>query len=203
MLLSGMIVGVNWVFLFLSYAHTSVAVATLAYYFAPVLVMLRSTLLFREKMTALQVGCFAAATVGLALVIGGGGLRQGNLLGVVCGLAAACFYAAAVIVNKSMRRGTGFDRTLGSSRARPCWGRCCCVADSACSAATRPSRCSWGITTVPPSCTATRRRAAPTRGRCWNAGSFLIGLCARRCGCLCCSIAYTVSAWRFSFRRRG
>lgn len=112
LLLSGMIVGVNWVFLFLSYAHTSVAVATLAYYFAPVLVMVLSTLLFREKMTALQVGCFAAATVGLALVIGGGGLGQGNLLGVVCGLAAACFYAAAVIVNKSMRRGTGLDRTL-------------------------------------------------------------------------------------------
>ena len=38
MVLTGMAVGLNWALLFTAYNYTSVAVATLAYYFAPVLV---------------------------------------------------------------------------------------------------------------------------------------------------------------------
>ena len=38
LLLSGMAMGVNWILLFEAYRYTTVSVATLSYYFAPVLV---------------------------------------------------------------------------------------------------------------------------------------------------------------------
>ena len=72
MVLTGMAVGLNWALLFTAYNYTSVAVATLAYYFAPVLVMALSPLLFRERTTSWQLLCFFAATAGLVLVISGG-----------------------------------------------------------------------------------------------------------------------------------
>ena len=113
LLLSGMAVGVNWALLFTAYQYTSVAVATLAYYFAPVLVMVLSPLLFRERITTAQALCFAAATAGLFLVVAGGGdLSAASLLGIGCGLAAACFYACVVLLNKWCPAGSGMDRTL-------------------------------------------------------------------------------------------
>lgn len=113
LLLSGVAVGINWALLFAAYDHTSIAVATLSYYFAPVLVMILSPILFHERMTTLQFTCFLAATLGLVLVVAGGqDLSLGNLLGVALGLGAACFYAAVVLLNKQIRGGTGLDRTL-------------------------------------------------------------------------------------------
>ena len=113
LLLSGMAVGVNWALLFAAYRYTSVAVATLAYYFAPVLVMALSPVLFRERVTAAQGGCFLAATAGLVLVIAGSrDFTAASLLGVGCGLGAACFYACVVLLNKCCPAGSGIDRSL-------------------------------------------------------------------------------------------
>lgn len=113
MVLTGMAVGLNWALLFTAYNYTSVAVATLAYYFAPVLVMALSPLLFRERTSLWQLVCFFAATAGLVLVIAGGStLTAGNLVGVGFGLAAACLYAAVVLINKSCPGGTGLDRSI-------------------------------------------------------------------------------------------
>lgn len=113
MVLTGMAVGLNWALLFTAYNYTSVAVATLAYYFAPVLVMALSPLLFRERTTPWQLLCFFAATAGLVLVIAGGSsLTAGNLVGVGFGLGAACLYATVVLINKSCPGGTGLDRSI-------------------------------------------------------------------------------------------
>ena len=40
LVISGVAIGLNWIFLFEAYRYTTVAVATLLYYLAPVLVML-------------------------------------------------------------------------------------------------------------------------------------------------------------------
>ena len=113
MVLTGMAVGLNWALLFTAYNYTSVAVATLAYYFAPVLVMALSPLLFRERTTPWQLLCFFAATAGLVLVISGGAtLTAGNLVGVGFGLGAACLYATVVLINKFCPGGTGLDRSI-------------------------------------------------------------------------------------------
>ena len=111
--LSGMAVGLNWALLFMAYEHTSVAMATLAYYFAPVLVIVLTPLLFRERMTLFQFFCFAMATLGLVLVIGAGSTGGGDSLrGILYGLGAASFYASVVLMNKFVREGGGLERTI-------------------------------------------------------------------------------------------
>ncbi|MEG0425878.1 MAG: EamA family transporter, partial [Cetobacterium sp.] len=47
---SGGAMGFNWILLFEAYNYTSIALATLCYYFAPVVVVIMSTLFFREKL---------------------------------------------------------------------------------------------------------------------------------------------------------
>lgn len=112
--LSGAAMGFNWIFLFEAYRYTTVSVATLSYYFAPVIVMALSPLLFHERATKRQALCFVGATVGLILVIDPGGLAgEGqHLKGIAFGLAAAALYAAVVLLNKGIRGVSGIDRTL-------------------------------------------------------------------------------------------
>lgn len=112
LLLSGMAVGLNWALLFMAYEYTSVAVATLAYYFAPVIVIALSPVLFKERMTLVQFGCFVMATLGLVMVIGTGGLSGGNSMrGILYGLSAAAFYASIILTNKAVPSVGGLERT--------------------------------------------------------------------------------------------
>lgn len=113
LMITGMGIGLNWVLLFMAYDYTSVAAATLANYFAPVIVMIICPLLFKEKARIFQYICFFMATFGLILVISGGGMENsGNIKGIVCGLLAACFYAAAVLMNKFIKVGNDLERTI-------------------------------------------------------------------------------------------
>ena len=110
---SGAAMSVNWILLFEAYKYTTVAMATLSYYFAPVIVTVASTVLFREGLTAKQISCFVMSTLGLVLVIGvSGGGGSHDLLGILLGLGAAVFYAAVVLINKGIRRVSGLNRTF-------------------------------------------------------------------------------------------
>lgn len=112
--LSGAAMGFNWIFLFEAYRYTTVSVATLCYYFAPVIVMVASPLLFHERMTLWQVICFVGSTIGLVLVINPTGLSEGSdpVRGVMFGLAAAALYATVILLNKRIRKVSGTDRTM-------------------------------------------------------------------------------------------
>ena len=114
LLISGMAMGINWVLLFEAYRYTSISVATLSYYFAPVIVTVLSPLLFREKMTGRQVICFLMSTLGLAMIIGADGLSGGssNIKGIAFGLAAAVFYATVMLLNKFIKDVEGIPRTF-------------------------------------------------------------------------------------------
>ena len=113
LLLSGTAMGVNWILLFEAYRYTTVSVATLSYYFAPVLVTAACPLLFHERLTGKQIVCFVMSTLGLVLVIGVGGFRGGaDVRGVIFGLGAAAFYAAVILLNKFIRSVAGIQRTF-------------------------------------------------------------------------------------------
>lgn len=113
LLASGCAMGINWVFLFEAYEHTSVSVATLSYYFAPVIVMLLCPILFKEKMTLKAWICFGASTVGFVLItVFGGDEGTGHFLGVLFGLLAALFYATVIILNKFIKNVGGIHRTF-------------------------------------------------------------------------------------------
>ena len=110
---SGVAVGINWILLFEAYTYTTISLATLSYYFAPVLVTAICPFLFKEKLTPKQIICFVMSTLGIVLITGiGGADGQNNLVGIMFGLGAAVFYASVILLNKFIKDVGGMDRTL-------------------------------------------------------------------------------------------
>lgn len=111
---SGTCMAVNWILLFEAYKYTTVAIATLSYYFAPVLVTVASSVLFREKLTRKQILCFLMSTLGIVIITGVSGLGGGsnNSLGILFGLGAAVLYASCILLNKSIKGVGGIERTF-------------------------------------------------------------------------------------------
>lgn len=113
LLLSGMAMGINWILLFEAFKHTTISIATLSYYFAPVIVTIVCPILFREKLTKKQNICFIMSTLGLVLIIGHEGSGGSNhMLGILFGLGAAVFYAGVIILNKFIKNVEGIERTF-------------------------------------------------------------------------------------------
>ena len=113
--LSGAVMGFNWILLFEAYHYTSVATATLCYYMQPVIVILASAVLFRERLTGWRLICAAAAVLGMVLVSGvpeQGMSGAGELRGILLGLGAAVLYAAVVLINKSVSGPGAYEKTI-------------------------------------------------------------------------------------------
>ena len=112
----GVAMGFNWILLFEAYRYTTVAVATLCYYLSPVIILLLSPLLLKEKLTALKAGCIALALVGMFLVSGvvqsGMSGEALNLTGIALGLGAAVLYACIVLLSKQLRDISSYDTTI-------------------------------------------------------------------------------------------
>ena len=110
---SGAVMGFNWVFLFEAYKYTTVSMATVSYYCAPVIITALSPLVLGEKLTASRIAGIAAATAGMFMITGS--LQGGSqpLKGVLFGLLAALFYACVTILNKQLKGGfTGIQITI-------------------------------------------------------------------------------------------
>ncbi len=113
--LLGIMLGVNWILLFESYRYTSVATATLCYYFAPILIVAVSPFVFGEKMTLKKVLCIAVALVGMVFISGvaeNGIPALTEIKGILLGIGAAILYAAIVINNKKLHNISAYDRTI-------------------------------------------------------------------------------------------
>ncbi len=116
LLISGALIGFNWVLLFEAYRFTSVSIATVCYYMAPVFIMLSSPFTLHERITLKKLVCIILAMVGLVLVSGVLDSRsshsESNLIGVLLGLGAAILYACVVQINKKIENVDGMDRTI-------------------------------------------------------------------------------------------
>lgn len=114
LLASGSALGANWIFIFEAYKHTTVAIATLSYYIAPILIVILSTILLREKMTLLKAALMMVSLFGLALVSGAldTHMAAGNSLGILFGFAAATAYAGFTIMNKNITGLSSMDSTM-------------------------------------------------------------------------------------------
>ncbi|MGG4046328.1 DMT family transporter [Paenibacillus favisporus] len=104
----------NWIFLFQAYKETTIATAALSYYFAPVLVIILSPLILKEKLSLKKAICIGTALLGLFFILQNGRMEAaGNhLLGIGYGLVAAGFYAGLTLVNKFIRDLDGLASTL-------------------------------------------------------------------------------------------
>ena len=113
LLLSGIAMGINWILLFEAYKYTTVSIATLSYYFAPVIVTVVCPILFHEKLTGRQIVCFAMSTLGIVMITGIGDMSGGNdFIGILFGLGAAVFYATVILLNKFIKNVEGIHRTF-------------------------------------------------------------------------------------------
>ena len=112
LLVSGVLLGFNWIFLFAAYVKTTVAVASLCNYMAPILVIAFTPLILKEKLDPRKLPCIAAALLGIVLVsnIFGGGI--GDPAGIIFGLAGALCFAAIVFCNRKMKDIPAMDRAL-------------------------------------------------------------------------------------------
>ncbi|MBQ2747835.1 MAG: EamA family transporter [Firmicutes bacterium] len=112
---SGAFIGFNWILLFESYRYTSVATATLCYYMAPIIVILASPFILREKLTVKKLICVAVALSGMVLVSGVIGVEftgAGEFKGIFFGLGAALFYATVMLMNQKIRNIPAYDKTI-------------------------------------------------------------------------------------------
>lgn len=116
LIISGVAISVNWICLFQAYKYTTVSIATLSYYFAPVFVILFSPIIFKEKLTLGRLGCVVVAMIGLFFILDTNALPLdqsfAHAKGISYGLAVATLYAAVMILNKFIKNLSGFDTTV-------------------------------------------------------------------------------------------
>lgn len=115
LVISGALIGANWILLFEAYNYTTVSVATLCYYMEPIFVTLASAVLFREKLTRKKGICTCTALLGMVLVSGvveSGIPAPGEARGILYGLGAAGLYAVVVLMNKSFSGVDAYEKTV-------------------------------------------------------------------------------------------
>ena len=115
LILGGAMIGFNWIFLFESYRYTTVAVATLCYYMAPVFVMLVSPFVLGERLSRRKIVALSIAFLGIMLVSGvfsSESIGQSGGLGILYGLLAALLYAAVIVLNKTVVGVGASERTV-------------------------------------------------------------------------------------------
>ena len=119
LVISGGMIGFNWILLFEAYNYTSVAVATLCYYLAPVFVIIASPFVLGEKLTMRKTLCVISALAGMVMVSGviqnyvsGGNAEDLNLTGVLLGIGAGALYATIILMNKKLKNISSYDTTV-------------------------------------------------------------------------------------------
>lgn len=110
----GICLGFNWIFLFQAYHYTTISTATICYYLAPIIVMFLSPFLLKEKLNSVKVSCIVAAMIGMLCIVGidKSSIGENNMVGILYGLSAACFYTGVVILNKFLKGISGRDSAI-------------------------------------------------------------------------------------------
>lgn len=111
LLISGLVLGLNWVFLFEAFNYTSVSVATLSYYCAPIIVMLLSPFVLKESLQFHKIVGIGVSMMGMILVNQVSSASAQEMLGVGYGLLAALFYAILILANKRIKDMASLETT--------------------------------------------------------------------------------------------
>jgi len=111
-ILSGMAMGTSWIFLYEAYQQIGVSFASLLYYCGPVVVMILSPFLFRERITVCKALGFLIVLTGIFLINGTITQDSGSVYGIFCGGMSAVMYAFMVILNKKSQRISGMENVV-------------------------------------------------------------------------------------------
>lgn len=112
---SGIVLGVEWIFLFEAFKHTSIAIATVVYYLAPIFITIMSHYVLKEKLSMIKIISSIAALIGLIVVSGIFDKSQkdlGNGIGILFAALAAIAYAGFTMFNKLTKNLDSMDSTM-------------------------------------------------------------------------------------------
>lgn len=110
LVVGGVALGLNWLFLFEAYRHTSVAVATVCNYLAPVIVALIAPYITGEARSLPRTLGAVVALIGAVCVSGAQlGMGRDDVLGILCGLASAAGYVVIIFANKRVSGLSGYE----------------------------------------------------------------------------------------------
>lgn len=112
LVISGVSLGLNWVFLFAAYLHTTVAIASLCNYMAPIIVIMIAPAVLHEPLNKSKMPCVIAAFIGIILVSGFWKGGTGDAAGVLMGLLAAMCFVSIVICNRKMQDINPYDKAV-------------------------------------------------------------------------------------------
>ncbi len=99
-------------FIYEAYQQIGVSFASVLYYCGPVIVMILSPLIFKEKLTMPKVVGFLLVLIGIILVNGRMALGSGNRWGLLCGALSAVMYFFMVTLNKQSREIVGLENAV-------------------------------------------------------------------------------------------
>lgn len=104
--LGGVAIVVNWLLLFASYSHASIAIATAVYNTQPFMLVALGVLFMRERLTGSKVFWLCLAFVGMLFIVGAkpsaAYVGANYPAGIALAIAAAACYALAAFVTKKL-----------------------------------------------------------------------------------------------------
>ena len=107
--LGGAALGFNWVALFEAYRLLNVSLATLIYYVGPMLILLLSPVLFRERLTRQKLLAVGIVAIGLVCISGSIAFGGMNTAGLLTAMLSALLYASLIAFNKRITRTPGLQ----------------------------------------------------------------------------------------------
>ena len=109
--LSGIAMGVGWLFLYEAYQRVGIGLSSLIYYCGPIIVMALSPVLFKERLGLRKVACFVVVLAGLVLVNGAVSGSTLDLTGIALSAGSAIAFSFLVIFNKKAAAITGLENS--------------------------------------------------------------------------------------------
>lgn len=110
--MSGIFLGLNWIFLFAAYVTTTVAIASLCNYMAPLIVILIAPFVLGEKLNVRKLPYVLMAFVGIVLVSGVNSPQAANPRGILMGMLAAMGFTGVVICNRKIHDINALDKSI-------------------------------------------------------------------------------------------
>lgn len=107
--LSGMAMALDWLLLFEAYQRTGVSLAMLINYCSPVIVVIISAALFKERLTRIKAAALIMAMTGAFLISGQAVTGGADVRGLLFAGLSALACAAMVIFNRQSREITGME----------------------------------------------------------------------------------------------
>lgn len=112
LVISGICLGLNWVFLFTGYSHT-IALTSLCNYTAPIIIVIVSAIFLNEKPNSKQKLCIAGAFIGIIFVSGIFDAKGSvDSISIICGFLAALGFTGLVLCNRQLKQIPSLEKTI-------------------------------------------------------------------------------------------